>query len=85
MFNSLIGERVTVVVSSKAEILLEYTGNLSSESEDAIELTDVYISYLIADFSPFSGVPVNKTFIYKKELEKVIISKKYTISCNKLA
>lgn len=43
MFNSLIGERVTVVVSSKAEILLEYTGNLSGESEDAIELTDVYI------------------------------------------
>ena len=81
MYKSLVGEKVTVVVSSRGDNLLEYVGILSSENEDAIELTNVDISYLMLNFQKgIFGGNVNK---YQENLEKVIINKKYVISCDK--
>ena len=81
MFKSLIGERVTVIISSRGDNLLEYIGTLSSESEDVIELSNVDISYLMLNFQKgLFGGNINK---YKENLEKVIINKRYVISCDK--
>ncbi len=81
MFKSLIGERVTVIVSSRGDNLLEYIGTLSSEDEDVIELSNVDISYLMLNFQKgIFGGNINK---YKENLDKVIINKRYVISCDK--
>ncbi len=81
MYNNLIGEKVTIVVSSRSDNLLEYIGVLSSESDDVVELKNVDISYLMLNFQRgIFGGNINK---YKENLEKVIINKRYIISCNK--
>ena len=82
MFKSMIGERVTVVVASRGDNLLEYVGFLSSESEDAIELTDVDVAYLAVSIQrAFGAANMGK---YKDNLNKVIINKRYVISCDTL-
>ena len=81
MFSSLLGERVTVVVASRGDQILEYVGVLEKEIEDAITLSDVDISYLMLSFQKgIFGRDMNK---YKEGLEKVIINKRHIISCNK--
>ena len=81
MFKSLIGERVTVVISSKGDNILEYVGTLIDETDNTIELTNVDISYLMLNFQKgIFGGNINK---YKTNLEKVIINKRYIISCDK--
>lgn len=81
MYSDLIGEKVTVVVSSKGDTMLEYIGTLVSETEDTLELKDVDISYLMLNFQKgIFGSNINK---YKDNLEKVIINKRYIISCDK--
>ena len=81
MYSDLIGEKVTVVVSSKGDTMLEYIGTLVSETEDTLELKDVDISYLMLNFQKgIFGSNINK---YKDNLEKVIINKRYVISCDK--
>lgn len=81
MFDSLIGEKVTAVISSRADNLLEYTGTLVSESKDTIELSNVDISYLMLSFQKgIFGGDINR---YKENLNKVIINKRYIISCSK--
>ena len=81
MYDTLIGEKITVVVSSKSENLLEYVGTLISEQNDVIELVNVDISYLMLNFQKgIFGGNINK---YKEQVEKVIINKRYIISCSK--
>ncbi len=81
VYKSLLGGKVTVVVSSRGDNLLDYIGTLSSENENAIELTNVDISYLMLNFQKgIFGGNINK---YKENLEKVIINKRYIISCDK--
>lgn len=81
MYKEFIGSSVTVVVSSRGNNVLEYTGTLSSENEESIILTNANISYLMLDFQKgFFGNSMNR---YKEGLEKVVINKKYIISCNK--
>ena len=81
MYKSLIGEKVTIVVSSRGDNLLEYIGTLHSESEDVVELKNVDISYLMLNFQRgIFGGNINK---YKENLDRVIINKRYIISCNK--
>ncbi len=81
MYKSLIGEQVTIVVSSRGDNLLEYIGTLSAENEDAIELTNVSISYLMLNFQKgIFGGNINR---YKENLEKVVLNKRYVISCDK--
>ena len=81
MFKSLVGEKVTVVVSSRGDNLLEYVGTLFSENDDVIELKNVDISYLILNFQ--KGILGGNINNYKENIDSVIINKKYIISCNK--
>lgn len=81
MYSELIGEKVTVVVSSKGDTMLEYIGTLVGESDDSIELEKTDISYLMLNFQKgIFGGNINR---YKENLDKVIINKRYIISCNK--
>ena len=81
MYKSLIGERVTIVISSRGDNLLEYIGTLVSEEADVIELKNVDISYLMLSFQKgIFGGNINR---YKENLDKVIINKRYIISCSK--
>lgn len=82
MFESFIGERVIVDVSTGGEKLLEYMGVLSSESEDTIVLTNADILYLTKQFNA-SGWTNEKLQPYRSKMSKVIINKKYIISCEK--
>lgn len=81
MYKSLIGEKVTIVVSSRGDNLLEYVGTLSSEDDDTIELKNVNISYLMLNFQ--KGIFGEGMYRYKEDLERVIINKRYIISCDK--
>ncbi len=81
MYKSLMGEKVNVIVSSRANQLLEYVGTLSSESEHSIELTSVNMSYLMPTFQ--KGVFGDGISKYKENIDKVIINKMYIISCDK--
>ena len=81
MFKNLIGEKVTVMISSRGDNVLEYYGTLISENEESIELSNVGISIMMLNFQKgLFGSNMNK---YKEDVEKVIINKKYIISCNK--
>ena len=81
MFKNLIGEKVTVMISSRGDNVLEYCGTLISENEESIELSNVDISIMMLNFQKgLFGSNMNK---YKEDVEKVIINKKYIISCNK--
>ncbi len=81
MFKSLIGERVTVIISSRGDNLYEYVGTLSSESEEAIELSNVDISYLMLNFQ--KGIFGGNMSKYRENIDKVVINKRYVISCDK--
>ena len=81
MYKSLIGEKVTVIISSRGDHLLEYIGTLSSENDDWLELANVNIQYLMLNFQKvMSGGNMN---VYKTNVDKVVINKRYVISCNK--
>lgn len=81
MYKSMLGEQVTIVVSSRGDNLLEYVGTLHSENENSLELKNVDISYLMLNFQKgILGDTINK---YKENLDSVIINKRYIISCNK--
>ena len=81
MYKSLIGEKVTIVVSSRGDNLLEYVGTLASENEAAVELKNVNISYLMLKFQ--KGIFGDGLCKYKDDVDHVIINKRYIISCNK--
>ena len=81
MYSSLIGEVVTVIVSSRGDNVLEYIGNLKAEDDQSIVLTNVDISYLMLNFQ--KGIFGGNISKYKDNLEKVIINKRYIVSCNK--
>lgn len=81
MYKDLIGKDVTIVVSSRGDNLLEYTGKLTREDSDTLELENVRITYLTLNFQ--KGLFGNSMYTYKDNLEKTIISKRYIISCDK--
>lgn len=81
MYKDLIGEKVNVVVSSRGDTILEYVGTLSNENEDSIELSNTNISYLMLNFQ--KGIFGSNISKYKENVDKVIINKRYIISCDK--
>ena len=81
MYRDLIGEKVTIVVSSKGDTMLEYIGTLVSETDDTLELENTDISYLMLNFQ--KGIFGNNINKYKENVDKVIINKRYIISCDK--
>ena len=81
MYKDFIGYDVTIVVSSRAENLLEYSGKLIKEDENTITMCNASISYLMLNFQKnIFGNGIGK---YKTEVDEVIINKRYIISCNK--
>lgn len=80
MYKDLIGERVTVVVASRGDNVLEYSGVLAKETEYSIEMTNTDISYLMLNFQ--KGIFGGSISKYKENLDRVIINKRYIISCN---
>lgn len=80
MFKELIGEKVTVMISSRGDNVLEYCGTLIDENEESITLSKVDISIMMLNFQKgIFGSNMNK---YKEDVDKVVINKKYIISCN---
>ena len=81
MYNDLINEKVTVLVASRGDYVLEYVGTLVDEQAELMELRDVDISYLMLSFQKgFFGDGISR---YKENIGKVFINKKYVISCNR--
>ena len=80
MYKEMINSKVTVIVSSRGENVLEYVGTLTNENEDNIMLTNADVSYMMLNIS--KGIFGNSMSIYKQGLDKVIINKRYIISCN---
>ncbi len=81
MYKDLIGENVTVIVSSRGDIVYEYHGILDSESDGEIKLSDVSINAVLSSFQ--KNVFGNNMSIYANNLKTVILNKRYIISCNK--
>ena len=84
MFSEFIGKYVTVIISPRSNQLLEYTGTLESENDYNLVLTGVDITYLMLNFERgLLGHNIGNSMTqFKKGLNKVIINKKYVISCN---
>jgi hypothetical protein len=80
MYNEMINSRVTVMVSSRGENVLEYVGVLIKENDESIVLANVDISYLILSIQ--KGLFGNGLNVYKQGVDKVVINKRYIISCN---
>ena len=81
MFKDFIGEKINVLVASRVDHILEYYGTLTNELEDSIVLTNATISFMMLSFQKgMFGENMNK---YRENIDKVIINKKYIISCNK--
>ena len=79
MYKELLGKNVTVLVATKGDIVLEYTGTLLSESDTEIELVNASIATMIMNVQrAVFGSNINK---YKEDIDKAIINKKYIISC----
>ena len=81
MYKSLIGEEVTVIVSSRGDNLLEYVGKLVDEEDNTIVLQNVNIAYMMLNFQ--KGIFGGNINTYKENVDKVIINKRYVISCDK--
>lgn len=81
MFKNLIGEKVTVLTSTRGDYVLEYYGTIISENEESVELSNVDMSLMMLNFQKgIFGGNINK---YKEDVDKVVINKKYIISCDK--
>lgn len=81
MYKDLINERVTVLVATKGDVVLEYEGTLTEENDTEIVLNDASIATMLmsVQVSVF-GKNMNK---YREDIDKVVINKKYIISCLK--
>lgn len=81
MFNNLINNEVEVIVSSRAETLLEYCGTLCEEDDNYIKLKNVSINFAILNFQKsIFGSGLNS---YKQNISEIIINKQFIISCNR--
>ena len=81
MFKDLVGEKVTLIISTRADNILEYTGTVLSETEESVLLSNVTISFMMLNFQ--KGIFGNNMNIYKDDIDKVVLNKRYIISCNK--
>lgn len=80
MYKEFIGEKVTFIVSTRANNVLEYTGTLLNETETSVELSNVSLSFLMLDYQ--KGIFGKNMNVYKDGIDKVVINKRSIISCN---
>ena len=81
MYDDFKGEKVTIIVSSRGNNILEYVGILEEENENDILLSNVDVSFLMYSFQ--KGLFGENISTYKKNIDKVTINKKYIMSCYK--
>ena len=81
MYKDLINERVTVLVATRGDIVLEYEGILTEENDTEIVLNDASIATMLMSVQvSMFGKNMTK---YREDIDKIIINKKYIISCLK--
>lgn len=81
MYKELINNEVVIMVSSRAEAILEYTGLLCEENDEVLRLKNVEISQALLNFQKnMFGAGLGS---YKQNIEEVILNKRYVISCSK--
>ena len=81
MYKNLIGEKVTVLVATKGDVVLEYEGTLVEENDTEIVLNDASIATMLMSVQvSMFGKNMTK---YREDIDKIIINKKYIISCLK--
>jgi hypothetical protein len=81
MYKDLINERVTVLVATKGDVVLEYEGTLTEENDTEIVLVDATIATMLMSVQvSMFGKNMTK---YREDIDKIIINKKYIISCIK--
>ena len=81
MYKDFIGCEVNLVISTRTDNLLEYSGKIEKEDENTIVMSNVSISYLMLNFQ--KNILGNNLGKYREDISEVIINKKYIISCNK--
>lgn len=81
MYKDLINERVTVLVATRGDVVLEYEGTLTEENDTEIVLNDASIATMLMSVQvSMFGKNMTK---YREDIDKIIINKKYIISCLK--
>ena len=81
MYKDLINERVTVLVATRGDVVLEYEGLLTEENDTEIVLNDASIATMLMSVQvSMFGKNMTK---YREDIDKIIINKKYIISCLK--
>ena len=81
MYKDLINEEVTILVATKGDIVLEYNGTLVLEIDNEIELKDATISTMLMNVQrSVFGSNMTK---YREDIDKVVVNKKFIISCIK--
>lgn len=81
MYKDLINERVTVLVATKGDVVLEYEGTLTEENDTEIILNDASIATMLMSVQvSMFGKNMTK---YREDIDKIVINKKYIISCLK--
>ena len=81
MYKDLINERVTVLVATRGDVVLEYEGTLTEENDTEIVLVDATIATMLMSVQvSMFGKNMTK---YRDDIDKIIINKKYIISCLK--
>lgn len=82
MYKNLIGERISVIVSTRGEHMLEYVGTLVSEEGDTIELVNVDVTYFMLAVFDIHKQMFGDNINRGRRLNKVVLNKQYIISCN---
>ena len=81
MYKDLINERVTVLVATRGDVVLEYEGTLAEENDTEIVLNDASIATMLMSVQvSMFGKNMTK---YREDIDKIVINKKYIISCLK--
>lgn len=81
MYKDLINEKVTVLVATRGDVVLEYEGTLTEENDTEIVLNDASIATMLMSVQvSMFGKNMTK---YREDIDKIIINKKYIISCLK--
>ena len=81
MYKELINERVTVLVATRGDVVLEYEGTLVEENDTEIVLNNASIATMLMSVQvSMFGKNMTK---YREDIDKIIINKKYIISCIK--
>lgn len=81
MYKDLINDRVTVLVATRGDVVLEYEGTLTEENDSEIVLNNASIATMLMSVQvSMFGKNMTK---YREDIDKIIINKKYIISCLK--